>query len=189
MRTEPGRAMHPAMHPEASGGTPRCLILLLALLLALPACGQDLKWKVVKENIRRDFPTVEHISTDSLRALQQAGNVGLHLLDVRGSDEYAVSHLADAHRVEPGTEDLSFLGDLPRDTPIVAYCSVGYRSSELVSRLRDAGFTKVVNLEGSIFEWANKGYPVYRDGAPVRAVHPYDALWGTLLNPELRARE
>ena len=38
-----------------------------------------------------------------------------------------------------------------------------------------------------IFEWANEGRPVVRDGREVEAVHPYDAVWGRLLAPERRA--
>ena len=73
------------------------------------------------------------------------------------------------------------------DMPIVAYCSVGYRSSELVQKLTERGFTNVKNLDGSIFEWANRGYPVERDGEEVREVHPFDDRWGTLLHEDLRA--
>ncbi len=43
------------------------------------------------------------------------------------------------------------------------------------------------NLKGSIFQWANEGRPVVRDGEPVREVHPYDAVWGRLLDRDLRA--
>ena len=52
-----------------------------------------------------------------------------------------------------------------------------------------AGYADVWNLEGSIFQWANGGRPVYRDGRPVEAVHPYNTLWGTLLADSLRAYE
>jgi hypothetical protein len=40
-----------------------------------------------------------------------------------------------------------------------------------------------------VFEWANSGYPVFRDGEAVREVHPFDAEWGRLLDPELRTPE
>ena len=43
------------------------------------------------------------------------------------------------------------------------------------------------NLEGSLFKWANEGRHM-RDkmDRPTVFVHPYNAVWGTLLKPELR---
>jgi rhodanese-related sulfurtransferase len=102
-------------------------------------------------------------------------------------DEYAVSHLPGAQRVSPTATTFPALDTLSRDTPIVVYCSVGYRSARIASRLRAQGFRTVSNLEGSIFRWANEGRTVVRDGSPVRAVHPYDAAWGRLLDDSLHA--
>ena len=61
---------------------------------------------------------------------------------------------------------------------------VGYRSARMVDELRRRGVAGAVNLEGSIFEWANRGLPVVRDGVPVDVVHPYDREWGQLLDRE-----
>ncbi len=156
------------------------LLLTMSFWSALAGCAQDLQWDVLKHQIRSDYPTVRHISPDSLHRWLQTDTQPL-LLDVREANEYAVSHLSGAFRIAPDSDDFSALSDVPRDTPIVAYCSVGYRSSALVVKLQDAGFTNVVNLEGSIFAWANDGKPLYRDTTAVEAVHPYNAVWGTLV--------
>ena len=103
------------------------------------------------------------------------------LLDARSPAEYEVSHIADATRVDPGGDALDPTG-IPLDTPIVVYCSVGYRSAAVVRRLDDAGFTRVYNLQGGIFEWANEGRPVERDGVVVHEVHPYSGVWGRMLD-------
>ncbi|MGH9333652.1 MAG: rhodanese-like domain-containing protein [Vicinamibacteria bacterium] len=137
----------------------------------------------MKAWVRSEFPGVEHVSAEELKAYPRPPV----LLDVRTEEEYRVSHLEGALRVEPGKELPDFLKTLDRATPVVAYCSVGYRSSQLVERLEKEGFEDVKNLEGSIFEWANKGYTVLRDGRPVKEVHPYDEKWGRLLDPELHA--
>lgn len=145
-------------------------------------------WSQVKEWIRSEFPGVEQISTGELKErLETSTRSRPVLLDVRTEEEYSVSHLPGAVRVEPGGELTPELEALDKTTPIVAYCSVGYRSSQLVERLKKEGFTDVKNLEGSIFEWANKGYPVERDGEEVRDVHPYDEEWARLLEPSLRS--
>jgi hypothetical protein len=44
---------------------------------------------------------------------------------------------------------------------------------------------KVSNLEGSLFEWANLGYPLFRGTAAASKVHPYNANWGRLLERRL----
>ena len=74
--------------------------------------------------------------------------------------------------------DAQALTKLPKDTPIVVYCSIGYRSEKVAEKLRDKGFTKVYNLYGSIFEWINRGYPVVDgSGQVVQKVHTYNKEW------------
>ena len=60
-------------------------------------------------------------------------------------------------------------------------------SSDLATRLREAGFTRVQNLEGSIFQWANEHRTLVRNDQPVSRVHPYSKLWGRLLTDDVRA--
>ncbi len=142
---------------------------------------------MLKKNIRAAHPDIRHISSDSLAAWLASPVPAPLLLDVRAEAEFAVSHLPHARRLDPDTPDLTLLQDLPPDTPMVTYCSVGYRSSAMAERLREAGFTNVSNLEGSIFEWANEDHPVYRGDRVVQQVHPYDKIWGLLLKKELHA--
>jgi len=106
------------------------------------------------------------------------GSSNLVLIDARPQVEFAVSHLRGAVRMTP-----DLLAKLSKDTPIVVYCSVGYRSAELAQRLDSQGYKQVRNLEGSIFEWANEGRPVYSGKEQVHKVHPYDSEWGRLLDP------
>lgn len=150
-----------------------------------PASPASPRWVELKSEIRAKFPNVDQMSVDELAARLESGADAPLLLDVRAVEEHAVSHLAGARRAETKTDALALLADAPRDREIVLYCSVGYRSSSLASELAQAGFTNVHNLEGSIFEWANTGHVVVRDGTPARAVHPYDADWGKLLEREL----
>ena len=138
-------------------------------------------WKLLTRSIRRKFPSVQAISTQQLAdCLEQPGTKPL-LLDVRSPAEYAVSHLPNAQQIDPQTQDFSCLQGISPKTPIVAYCSVGYRSARLCDRLQAAGYEQVKNLEGSIFQWVNEGRTVYREGQPVQEVHPYNARWGLLL--------
>lgn len=162
--------------------------LLVSVLLAFLSCRKPPSdWEKTKKWVRSEFPDVAQVSVEDLRLRLDAGRKSPIVLDVRTAEEYEVSHLPGALRVDPEGDLPGFVLTLDRETPVVAYCSVGYRSSRLVERLKQEGFQDAKNLEGSIFEWANKGYPLERDGAPVQEVHPYDAEWGRLLEPSLHA--
>ncbi len=163
------------------------LVLFSPLSGLLLGCQQTVAWPAVKHKIRNEFPGVEQISAKELGDWLESGDAPPLLLDVRQEAEYRVSHLRGAVRVDPGDPDPVLPAGVGKDQPIVAYCSVGYRSSAVAERLTAKGYTVVKNLEGSIFEWANQGFPVVRDGREVRQVHPYDRRWQGLLDEDLRA--
>ncbi len=161
---------------------------VLCLLAVQTGCSDDLTWRAVEHMIASDFPDVATVSTDSLaERLSDDSAPRPVLLDARSPEEYAVSHLPGAHRVDPAADAYPGLDTLAADAPLMVYCSVGYRSAGVAQALRDQGFTNVANLKGSIFRWANEGRPVYRDDRRVAAVHPYDATWGRLLADSLHA--
>ena len=162
-------------------------IALLALSPLVSAGAEGAAMATTQRIIRDKFPDVPQVPTTTLAEWLQHED-GPVLVDVREPEEYAVSHLAGARRASSLEGAVAALADTPRNQRIVVYCSVGYRSSKLARELRAAGYENVHNLEGSIFEWANEGRPVYRNGQAVREVHPYNWFWGRLLAPELRTR-
>ncbi len=160
--------------------------LLLSALLAL-ACGSP-TMSQLKALVRASFPGVPQMSIEELdRRLEEAPPP--LVIDVREPFEYEVSHLPGAIHAQGGDVAEAVAAADP-DRPIVLYCSVGYRSSAAVAdliQLHDPDILdRVWNLEGSIFEWANSGRPVYRGDVEVDHVHPYDSQWGKLLEPHLR---
>ena len=159
--------------------------------LAAAACAPQARtWDEVKRSVRESFPEVDQVSTETVAAwLRQPEGERPLLLDVREADEYAVSHLAGARRARDLDQALAALEGEPKDRRIVAYCSVGWRSSELARELAREGYTNVHDMEGSIFAWANEGRPVVRGDEAVRQVHPYDEDWGRLLDAGLWAFE
>ena len=168
---------------QSGMGTPKGILAWppLFLLVACGSAAQDLG--PIKREIREEFPDVRRVSTAELASWQAEPPV---LLDVRETDEYEVSHLRNARRALTEAEAMDALRGVPKDDRIVVYCSVGLRSARLARALQARGFTRVYNLEGSIFQWANEGRPVYRDDQPTSKVHPYDDHWGKLLDPRLR---
>ncbi len=162
---------------------------LAAIFLFAAALGscRGVDWFFLQRSLRSKFSDVHWITTAQLAAwLADRQRPAPVLLDVRTAAEWEVSHLPGARRVDPQASAEAAGAGLSRETPIVTYCSVGYRSAKMAQRLRAAGFTRVQNLEGSIFAWANEGRPLRHDGKRARLVHPYNAVWGRLLRDEVR---
>ena len=145
------------------------------------------QWFLLKASLRGQFPQARWITTRELAGwLEDRQRQPPILLDVRTLNEWNVSHLPNALRVEPGAPAETVLPNIPKDTQIVTYCAVGYRSAELATRMRLAGFTHVQSLEGSIFQWANEHRPLVKDAKPTSLVHPYNQFWGRLLSEDAR---
>jgi rhodanese-related sulfurtransferase len=108
------------------------------------------------------------------------------LVDVRDGQEFAVSHILGAINSQDPAEIVSRFHSSGKEI-LVLYCSVGRRSSRMAHRVQPLVSGPVYNLEGSIFEWANSGRPVYRGEERVSVVHPYGARWERLLDRALRA--
>jgi len=163
-------------------------LALLSVWLSPAGRAADEGLAKMKALVHARFPDVNHLNTAQLAAwLADADRVQPVLLDVRSSAEFTVSHLPGARHVDPQSAAAELIPSLPANRPVVLYCSVGYRSAHYATRLRKAGFTHVVNLEGSLFQWANEGRPLAREGGAARQVHPYGESFGKLLKPELRA--
>ncbi|HEY9640496.1 MAG TPA: rhodanese-like domain-containing protein [Coleofasciculaceae cyanobacterium] len=152
--------------------------------------GRALVFNLLKKFIRRQFACVQHMTIVEF-AQKLADSTQPLILDARSPAEYAVSHLAEAQRIDV-TADLTAapaLIKVSKDRPIVVYCSVGYRSAKVAQRLQQAGFQNVFNLEGGLFQWANEGRSLVHAGQPTQRVHPYSALWGTLVEQRNRLQE
>ena len=161
---------------------------MLAVVLITLGLASRLRPETLAPLIEARFPEVEWIDAETLyQSMNAPESAAPLLLDVRTEEEFAVSHLRGAVRVEPGQRELESLA-IDRDLTVVVYCSVGYRSAAIVDALRASGASDVRNLTGGIFAWANEGRPVFKNGQPATTVHSYGPLWGTLLRNEFRHR-
>lgn len=142
--------------------------------------------------IRLKFSDVPQMTiVEFAQELENATQPQPLILDVRDEAEYAVSHLIEAKRIDVSS-DLTIsdaLKNVGKDTQIVLYCSVGYRSAKVAQQLQQAGFQDVFNLEGGLFQWANEGRPIVHAGQLTQLVHPYSAVWGMLLKKQYRFQE
>jgi hypothetical protein len=101
--------------------------LLLLALMPATAQAQPGLWAIEKV-IALKYP-VQEIRSDSLAIHIAENDSTLLLFDTRKPEEYAVSRLRDAIRIDPEMDAETFFatyGDTLKDTNLVFYCSVGY---------------------------------------------------------------
>ncbi|MDP9254417.1 MAG: rhodanese-like domain-containing protein [Verrucomicrobiota bacterium] len=182
------------IRPHSAPRAPRARLAIMMTALIVLAAGfgfsktSAFQWFWLKASLRTHFPRVQWITTQELADwLADKHRQQPILLDVRTVDEWSVSHIPGGQRIDPKASAEQALPSVAKDAPVVTYCAVGYRSGEMATRLGEAGFTNVRNLEGSIFQWANEHRPLVRDGEPAKHAHPYHAFWGRLLDDDVRA--
>ena len=166
------------------------LVLVLPLLIGAGVAlfaGRPIAFEVVRRMAARRFPDVHWIDPEGLAKWQASDSRAQPvLLDARTADEYAVSHLPGAFRMDPYRPLLRPLRGMSKDTAVIVYSSVGYRAARLAHWLGQQGYNNATALSGSIFAWANEGRPLERNGGPVTQVHPYDDSWKYLLSSDYR---
>ena len=83
------------------------------------------------------------------------------ILDVRSPEEYAEGHIPGAINV-PYDQIAANLDSLEsfQTAEIVVYCRTGRRAGVAENVLREAGFTRVLDLEGHMTSWNEAELPV-----------------------------
>lgn len=153
----------------------------------------DPTWPGIKRTVREKYPQQRVVTTAELSALLESKSTlpKPTLIDARSKQEFDDSQIIGAIHADSvsGAEAALLAVNVGRAAPVIIYCSVGYRSAAIVDGLSRRGYTDVRNYEGSLFEWANNGLPVYQGTKKVSSVHPYDRSWGKLLRRDLWSRE
>ena len=118
---------------------------------ACPVCGQRPSITRPAESSVPGCEATPQITPAELAALL-AGALPPLLLDVREVWEHESGSLPGA-RSAPLGEILAAAPDLPRDRPVVVFCSVGPRGERAAELLRGAGLAGVRNLRGGLASW------------------------------------
>lgn len=163
-------------------------ILIQLLLFPVQLNAAAFTLDSVQQDIVAANPAIPQLERRQLQQLFQ-NDEQVMLFDVREQDEFAVSHLKNAIRLDPGTWKSRFAArwaNRLRGKTVVFYCSVGVRSTKMAAYLapylKQQGAAAVYNLQQGIFGWANAGKPMINDKGPTSFVHPFDDHWGQLLN-------
>jgi sterol desaturase/sphingolipid hydroxylase (fatty acid hydroxylase superfamily)/rhodanese-related sulfurtransferase len=161
--------------------------LLLAAGVPQASGAQVAPLTTIDRELRAAFPDVASIDAGELQTMMD-GSTRPVILDIREADEFAVSHLPGAVRVDPGAgvnDIVRAIGADLKGRDVIVYCSVGVRSTQLAQRvhigLETLGARQIANLREGIFGWHNGTRPLVRGAQPTPYVHPYSALWGHLV--------
>ena len=161
----------------------RLLVWVLAALIASNGCGRGARTgpdssdeekqqaiATMCADYRESFPDVPELTV--AEALERRASGRVLFVDVREPAEYAVSRIPGA---VPATE---FERDMERyrDTTIVAYCTIGYRSRKYAAKLREKGID-AYNLTGSILSWVHTGEPIMDEKGETKRLHVYGKRW------------
>lgn len=107
------------------------------------------------QSLPRDYYNINNV--ESLKNVI-ASNEAL-LIDVREPREYRRGHIGGAKNIP--LRDLARRSDrIPRDRPVVLYCTTGYRTAMGVSALRLLGYENVSGFAPSFQGWKAAGEPV-----------------------------
>ena len=167
-----------------------CLAVLIVLALATSALGQEAQDDAARRArvmemyglATQGYPDLGRVTLEQAMALSEKGEI--RFIDVRSPEEQAVSMLPGAVPVQTFLDTV----DEMLDKPLVAYCTIGQRSSNFAMQLKRYGL-EVANLEGSLLGWIHAGGEVLDpEGVPTLRVHAagqyaglvpvgYEAVW------------
>lgn len=154
-----------------------CMFLLFSCLYqtALP--------QVNSKSFQFLLNTILSAKTPIIDVKEAAADKNIYtFLDAREAEEYNVSHILNSRFIGSKRFELSLISDLPKNKPLIVYCSIGKRSEKITKKLLKEGFSNVHNLYGGIFEWVNQGNGIVdNENKPTNKVHAYGRFWGQFL--------
>lgn len=168
-------------HKTALGLAPAIALSAIALFAAGGCTGQAPRAELsdaekfarveeMVEEVERHFPEVEAIAVEEVGRLLETGSVVL--VDARPPREREISWIPGAITSEEFERDPDRYADLT----VVAYCTIGHRSSEYAERQVAEG-RRVLNLRGSLLSWTHAGGPLVGPDGPTHRLHVYGRDW------------
>jgi thiosulfate/3-mercaptopyruvate sulfurtransferase len=136
-----------------------------------------------KTYVAKDADTSIIASYDEVKALSDAPQDGVEILDVRSAAEYAAGYIPTAinyahtkNLYSDGTfmssRDIGlFYKDLglSKDDEIILYCKSSFRAAQTFALLQEAGYSNLKIYDGAWLEWEQQGAPAtpVEQAAPV----------------------
>lgn len=103
----------------------------------------------------------EGITVSDVVFEQRMNEKDAQLVDVRTFDEFSSGHLINAMNIDVKADDFDVkVTNLDKQKPVLVYCKSGGRSTKAVEKLKNLGFTNIVELDGGITSWKANGKPI-----------------------------
>ncbi len=157
----------------------KSIVILFLMLVSGSSYGQvkNKSFNIFLKTILTN--KVKHVSVEEVTK----SKVNYTFVDAREVKEYNVSHLKNSVFVGYNNFSMEGLKDIPKDKPIIVYCSVGKRSENIAAKLQKNGYNNVSNLYGGIFEWVNEDHPLYDlQNKQTMNVHAFNKFWGRFID-------
>ena len=117
--------------------------------------------KTKQEIVQSFVQNAKHISPSELQDIM---NNDIVLIDLRSDAEFNAGHIRGAINLNRGyVETLlaEIIPDIKDDTKIILYCIGGGISSMTQMALKSYGYTNVLDIEGGLKNYVNKGYTLF----------------------------
>src|SRR5690606_31363061 len=88
-------------------------------------------------------------SVTAAQAVQMINQRQAVVVDVRGAEQYAAGHIAQARSLPLADLDQK-ASSLPKNKPLVIVCDQGRDSAKAAAKLKQLGHAEVVTLEGGL---------------------------------------
>jgi len=128
------------------------LLITLSLLLTLFTIACKNETKTTEQVI-----TV--VSPEEMQTLLKLDDV--QFVDVRTPKEHSEGYINGSQNIDfkSPTFDTDIL-KLNKNKPVILYCKSGGRSAKCSRKMKDAGFTKIYDLQGGISKWKHEGLEI-----------------------------
>ena len=162
-----------------------CFLLLPSLVTTMSVCAQSVgnrEYSMMLQKLLKH--SVNEVSVNEINHSEK-----VIFMDARELEEYNVSHIKNAVWVGYDKFSQESLKEIPKNSKVIVYCSVGYRSEKIGEKLLEMGFSDVSNLYGGLFEWSNQQMPLVFGQLDEKTtkIHPYNKEWGKWISTGKKA--
>jgi sulfur-carrier protein adenylyltransferase/sulfurtransferase len=141
--------------------------ILSGTLLSMDLLTMQFKrFSIIKQKCHQ-HPVIDHVAMSSCKAavisseitaqdlvlLMKENPESIQLVDVREPFERAICHIGGEHLPLTSFSIEAALHSLNQEKQIIVYCKSGMRSADVCDQLKNAGFAKVLYLQGGIIRW------------------------------------
>ena len=126
----------------------RILFLLIAFMALNYGCKEE-----------QTLSQIELISPEEMQQISQIE--GMQLIDVRTPEEYEEGYIEGFQNIDYFSDTFSQeIESLDKSKPVIVYCKSGNRSGKCAEKMKEAGFSKIYDLDGGITKWKFEGFEV-----------------------------